>query len=70
MPRDWRLDGVISIRSLVKRETDKIRQAILLTSCISIRSLVKRETTEGYAAGDVKLISIRSLVKRETQIRQ
>ena len=60
--------GVISIHSLIKRET----LALAATSdegIISIHSLVKRETPEQPLQSLTKTISIHSLVKRETLLR-
>ena len=59
---------VISIHSLVKRET-MMDSILFITRTISIHSLVKRETYNGSRQIDsVELISIHSLVKRETYL--
>ena len=57
--------SAISIHSLVKRETAKMRFFHLFFS-ISIHSLVKRETQKIMILLQAVSISIHSLVKRET----
>ena len=56
---------IISIHSLVKRETKMLKDTMKFLR-ISIHSLVKRETVKNRPLGRLVIISIHSLVKRET----
>ena len=57
---------MISIHSLVKRETSEHIAYHLPSYQISIHSLVKRETVVSVVISGIAFISIHSLVKRET----
>ena len=59
------IQQVISIHSLVKRETLKAKTIGKMLD-ISIHSLVKRETLGANKKNGMFFISIHSLVKRET----